>query len=98
KRGAAENNLRKIKELLSNDLITILSFMDISKPEIENGEFISLTNNKLILLEAMLYDKIQHHNLSIETLTKLNSKLKDFVIQFNSLNNPGGYQLLKEED
>ncbi len=92
----AESKLKSLKKLLTDDFIVINSLLDPNDLDVKNGVFKNLTQSKIVLIDAIVSEKLKEYALAIEKLTSLNKKLTDFTSQFSNPKYPKGYKLITE--
>ncbi|MDY7394056.1 hypothetical protein UMM65_02295 [Aureibaculum sp. 2210JD6-5] len=95
-RKKANSKLKKIKELLIEDYLTIESFLD-KKDLDKNNIFKNLTSSKQVLIEAIISQKMEKHSDAIDKLSLLNKKLQKFSDEFDNNKYPRGYNMIKED-
>ncbi|WP_340155807.1 hypothetical protein [uncultured Winogradskyella sp.] len=94
-RDLAQVNLKALTDMLSNDLATIETLLELDKNE--KIDFRNLTKSKVIFIEAMILDRLESLNKNLSTFSKLNKKLEDFKAKFTSSKGPIGYTLIVED-
>ncbi|MCK8520081.1 hypothetical protein M0D21_00765 [Aquimarina sp. D1M17] len=97
KQKEAELKLKKLKDLLKENFVVINNLLDQKKDNVANGTFKSLTQSKLILIDAVITEKMNNHAESISKLALLNIKLNEHIQQFSNENYNTRYKRIRED-
>ncbi|MBJ7882965.1 hypothetical protein [Gelidibacter salicanalis] len=93
----SKTNLEQLKKMMVDDIALLEEFLHSDSTAVKDKVFRELTTAKLVMIDALVSDKVSKNNQTVEQLIKLNKKLSEFIEGFESKSDVNGYKLLRQD-